>query len=154
MKLKLTERGVVMAFSELLVAYDGSDLSNKALTYAHNLVKDSAAGQLHVVHIYQFPTVVLGESILPAPASVDEEYSEQAQQILSQAKSKLSSYPNTTFVLKQGQPAVELLEYSKEHGCDLIVMGSRGLGGIREFVLGSVSHNVVQQSRIPVLIIK
>jgi nucleotide-binding universal stress UspA family protein len=143
-----------MHFSNLLVAFDSSDLSRKALHYAQNLVKENAAGKLHVVHVYQFPTLVVGEAMIPTPASVDQEYSEQALKILDEARSLLSDYPNTTYVLKQGQPAFELLEYAKEHVCDLIVMGSRGLGGIREFLLGSVSHQVVQESRIPVLIIK
>jgi nucleotide-binding universal stress UspA family protein len=56
--------------------------------------------------------------------------------------------------LLQGSPAEVILSYAKEHGADVIVIGSRGLGGIREFVLGSVSHNVVQSARIPVLVVK
>jgi nucleotide-binding universal stress UspA family protein len=143
-----------MHFSNLLVAYDSSDLSKKALHYAYNLVKDNPAGNLHLVYVYQFPTVVLGEAIIPTPTSVDEEYSEQAKKIMEGARSLLSDYPNTTYALRQGQPAFELLEYAQEHICDLIVMGSRGLGGIKEFLLGSVSHHVVQESRIPVLIVK
>jgi nucleotide-binding universal stress UspA family protein len=143
-----------MTFSNLLIAYDSSNLSKKALNYAHNLVKDQASSHLHVAHVYEFPTIVLGEAMLPTPASVDQEYNDRAEEVLEEARSLLSAYPNATFTLRQGQPAVELLEYAGEHGCDLIVMGSRGLGGIREFVLGSVSHQVVQQSRIPVLIIK
>jgi nucleotide-binding universal stress UspA family protein len=143
-----------MHFTNLLVAYDSSDLSKKALHYAYNLVKDHAAGILHVVHVYQFPTIVMGEAMLPTPASVDQEYSEQAEKILDEARRLLSGFPNTTYVLRQGQPPYELLEYAKEQGCDLIVMGSRGLGGIKEFLLGSVSHHVVQESRIPVLIVK
>lgn len=47
-----------------------------------------------------------------------------------------------------------ILKYAKENAIDIIVIGSRGLGGIREFVLGSVSHNVVQSARIPVLVVK
>jgi nucleotide-binding universal stress UspA family protein len=56
--------------------------------------------------------------------------------------------------LLQGSPAEVILKYAKEHAIDVIVIGSRGLGGIREFVLGSVSHNVVQSARIPVLVVK
>ncbi|WP_256711219.1 universal stress protein [Paenibacillus sp. FSL H7-0331] len=37
---------------------------------------------------------------------------------------------------------------------DLIVIGSRGLNAISEFILGSVSHNVVQHAKIPVLVVK
>jgi nucleotide-binding universal stress UspA family protein len=143
-----------MAFINLLVAYDGSDLSKKALLQALNLVQDNPAAHIHVAHVYQIPTLVLGEAIIPAPASVDKEYYEQIENMLDEAKMLLSSYPNTTFVLKQGQPAADLLVYAQEHGCDLIVMGSRGLGSLKEFVLGSVSHHLVQNSKIPVLVIK
>jgi nucleotide-binding universal stress UspA family protein len=143
-----------MAFTNLLVAYDGSDLSKKALSHALNLVKDHSSAQLHVAHVYQLPALVVGEALIPAPASVDKEYYEQIENMLDEAKSFLSSYPNATFVLKQGQPAADLLKYAEEQSCDLIVMGSRGLGGIREFVLGSVSHHVVQHAKIPVLVIK
>jgi nucleotide-binding universal stress UspA family protein len=143
-----------MSFANLLVAYDGSDLSKKALSHALHLVTDNPDGHLHVVHVYQFPTLVVGEALIPSPASLDKEYYDQAENILNEAKNFLSSYPNATFLLRQGQPAADLLEYAEQQGCDLIVMGSRGLGGIREFVLGSVSHNVVQHSKIPVLVIK
>ncbi|MNP39883.1 Stress response protein NhaX [compost metagenome] len=61
---------------------------------------------------------------------------------------------NAEVELLQGSPAEVILKYAKEHAIDVIVIGSRGLGGIREFVLGSVSHNVVQSARIPVLVVK
>ncbi|MBP1992717.1 universal stress protein [Paenibacillus eucommiae] len=143
-----------MVFANVLVAYDGSDLSKKALTYALNLVTDNPSARLHVVHVYQFPAFVIGEALIPAPASYDKEYYEQAEKLMDGARDTVASHPNTNIVLKQGQPAFDLLDYAGEQSCDLIVMGSRGLGGIREFVLGSVSHNVVQHSKVPVLVIK
>ena len=54
----------------------------------------------------------------------------------------------------QGSAAQSILEFADSHNSDVIIIGSRGLGSIREFVLGSVSHNVVQHARIPVLIVK
>ncbi|MOA44126.1 Stress response protein NhaX [compost metagenome] len=59
-----------------------------------------------------------------------------------------------TVEMLQGSPADVILKYAKSHDNDVIVIGSRGLGTIREFVLGSVSHNVVQNAKIPVLVIK
>jgi nucleotide-binding universal stress UspA family protein len=56
-------------------------------------------------------------------------------------------------LLKGISPAYVILNHAREHGCDLIIMGSRGLTGIKEF-LGSVSHTVVQNSQVPVLIVK
>ena len=55
--------------------------------------------------------------------------------------------------LAQRSPAYVILNHAKEYNCDLIVMGSRGLSGIKEF-LGSVSHKITQRSQIAVLIIK
>ncbi|MGV2947877.1 universal stress protein, partial [Acinetobacter sp. AGC35] len=61
---------------------------------------------------------------------------------------------NPVVELLQGSPAEVILKYAKQQEVDVIIIGSRGLGGIREFVLGSVSHNVVQSARIPVLVVK
>ena len=79
---------------------------------------------------------------------------EHGKKVLAAAEDKLSAIgnPYRTF-LKSGFASRTILDHAEEHQCDLIVMGSRGLSGIREF-LGSVSHFVVQQSPVPVLIVK
>jgi nucleotide-binding universal stress UspA family protein len=56
--------------------------------------------------------------------------------------------------LVEGRPADEIVETAKEGNFDLIVMGSRGLGGIKEFFLGSVSDRVADEAECPVLIVK
>jgi nucleotide-binding universal stress UspA family protein len=143
-----------MVFRNILVAYDGSDLAKKALTCAYNFVKDNFDARLHIVHIYQFPAMIVGEAFIPLPSGLDQTYYAHAEQLLNEAKEMLSPYENATYVMKQGQPAKDLLEYAYDQNCDLIIIGSRGLGGIQEFVLGSVSHNVVQNSNVPILVIK
>ncbi len=47
-----------------------------------------------------------------------------------------------------------LITYAESHGVDLIVMGSRGFGGFKKLVLGSVASGVSQHSKCPVLIVK
>ncbi len=54
---------------------------------------------------------------------------------------------------EEGPAYKVILEHAKENNSDLIIMGSRGLSGVKEY-LGSVSHYVVQHSSVPVLIIK
>lgn len=86
---------------------------------------------------------------------MNKDYYDLAVQTTDEVKSRLEAEGlNATVELLQGSPAEVILAYAKEHTVDVIVIGSRGLGGIREFVLGSVSHNVVQSARIPVLVVK
>lgn len=56
--------------------------------------------------------------------------------------------------LKEGDAGKEIVKYCEEAGCDLIVMGSRGLSGLKEWWLGSVSHYVSQHTKRSVLIVK
>jgi nucleotide-binding universal stress UspA family protein len=74
--------------------------------------------------------------------------------LVSRAEKLLDELPNATHTfVKEGQPVRTILDFASENGYDLIVIGSRGLSGVKEF-LGSVSHGVVQRSKVPVLIIK
>ena len=55
--------------------------------------------------------------------------------------------------LEETVPGEQIVAYAEDHGCDLIVMGSRGLGALRG-ILGSVSSHVLRQAKVPVLIVK
>ncbi|MCP3772660.1 universal stress protein [Paenibacillus sp. MZ04-78.2] len=140
-------------FTSILVAYDGSELSQRALTKAKELAGESNA-KLEVVHVLHHPVVVIGEAVVSPPRSYVAEYIQQAQSLIDQVEREIAGLPNAKASLLQGQPADSVLDYAGEIGADLIVIGSRGLSGLNEWVLGSVSHHVVQQARIPVLVIK
>ncbi|MDO7907529.1 universal stress protein [Paenibacillus sp. JX-17] len=144
-----------MLFSKILVAYDGSKASNKALEHGIELAKALEGAELRIVHAFDFPRVYAGEVLAPIPASVNKDYYDLAEQTTEEAKQKLTQAGVAATVdMVQGSPAEVILDYAKEFGSDVILIGSRGLGGIREFVLGSVSHNVVQHARVPVLVVK
>lgn len=144
-----------MPFSKILVAYDGSKASKKALDKAKKLAEENPEASLDVLHVMQFPTLLVGEAMINAPVNMKKEYYDMSDAIIDEAQAALADLANPhQVVIREGQPAKSVLDYADENGSDLIVIGSRGLGGIREFVLGSVSHNVVQHARIPVLIVK
>jgi nucleotide-binding universal stress UspA family protein len=144
-----------MLFSNILLAYDGSKASNKAFDRAIELVQATPDATLTVIHAFDFPRVFIGEGLAPIPASVNKEYYDLAEQTVEEVKKRLvEAGVNGDAQLIQGSPSQIILEYAKEKGSDIIIIGSRGLGGIREFVLGSVSHNVVQNAKIPVLVVK
>ena len=59
-----------------------------------------------------------------------------------------------SYEMEVGHPSERILAAAKENGADAIVLGSRGLSGIAEFFLGSVSSKIAQYAAIPVLIVK
>ncbi|MFD3261150.1 universal stress protein [Paenibacillus lentus] len=144
-----------MLFSKIVAAYDGSKAGTKALEKAIELVKLSPEATLEVVHVFDFPRFYVAEGYAPVPAFVNQDFYDLAEKTVEEAKNRLQAAGvKGKAELYQGAPAEVILDYVKKNNNDLIVIGSRGLGGIREFVLGSVSHNVVQHAQVPVLVVK
>ncbi len=142
-------------FSKILVAYDGSDLAKKALQMAIKFSQENPNIGLEIVHVYQIPTVAIGEGVYTPSAQAAMNYLENAQKTLAEAEESVTgNVKNYNVTLKEGNFARNILEHANETECELILIGSRGLSGIKEYFLGSVSHNVVQKSKIPVLIVK
>lgn len=139
--------------SRILVAYDGSNPSQRALKKALEIGKIDPAIEIHVVHVIKLPEMTDVEQN-KFQALVDDIY-QKGNDTLEETEEALAELPNQsrTFLLEGRAPAYVILSHAKEHNCDLIILGNRGLSGIKEF-LGSVSHTVVQRSRIPVLIMK
>ncbi|ULL13522.1 universal stress protein [Paenibacillus sp. H1-7] len=140
-----------MLFSNILVAYDGSDLSKKALIKAVEIVKETSshhdtAPKLDVLHIVQDVSYVMGTAVTIDPKLI--------QAVVDEARQLVPAEVEAEFLVEYGQPALTILKHADDKGSDLILMGSRGLGPIRELFLGSVSHNVVQNAKLPVLIVK
>ena len=57
-------------------------------------------------------------------------------------------------MLKEGDPALEIVNTAKEGGFDVIVIGHRGLGKMKELFLGSISEKVAHLAPCPVIIVK
>ena len=132
--------------SKVLVAYDGSAPSAKALHLARSIGAQDASVELvfaHVVKLYGLGTGA--ETVL-----LDE-----AKKVLVEMEQLADEVPNKAHahLLKGSSPADLLLKCAQDEGCDLIVMGSRGLGALRG-ILGSVSSHVLREAAVPVLIVK
>lgn len=141
-----------MLFSKILVSYDDSDLSKKALQKAVDIARLDEHTVLDVLHVVTVPTnqFIVGEVYRELMEST-QRYGEE---IVGKTRDLLDSLSNPTHTfVREGQPVRTILKFASENGYDLIVIGSRGLSGVKEF-LGSVSHGVVQRSGIPVLIVK
>ncbi|MET1249550.1 universal stress protein [Sporolactobacillus sp. STCC-11] len=141
-----------MLFSKILVSYDDSDLSKKALQKAIDLARIDENTELDVLNVVTVPTnqFIVGDVY----REVRESTLKYGHEVVKRTDKVLDELPNATHTfVKEGQPVRTILDFASQNGYDLIIIGSRGLSGVKEF-LGSVSHGVVQRSKIPVLIIK
>ncbi|MGG3449325.1 universal stress protein [Domibacillus aminovorans] len=147
---------MLRAISKVVVAYDGSELGKKALDRAIILAKQDERIELNVITVIEQPTPVIyygaysGNNIATPEANI-----EKAKEVMLEVKEKMKAVPNKTetFIV-EGHPAQVIEEFVENNNADLIIMGSRGLGGLKELFLGSVSHHVVQKASCEVIIVK
>lgn len=144
-------------FKKILVPIDGSETSWRALEQARALA-EKFNGELNIINVIQ---PYNNAALLAVPldqATITQgntELEKIGDKVLAMAKDKVIDFKGKVdFTLEVGHPSERIIAIAKKNGCDSIVIGSRGLSGIAEFFLGSVSSKVSQYSTIPVLIVK
>lgn len=134
---------------EILVAYDDSELARKALARACELMKEGD----EIIILYVIPTPLIQEF-----ASIEPEQTvSRAREVVNREVTALQKRGiKAIAVVREGNIGDEIIRFSKDLDCDLIIMGSRGKGQdtVSPFVLGSVTEKVVRGSACPVLIVK
>lgn len=143
-----------MIFNHILVPYDGSNPSAKALDKAIRIAKLDPATELTVAHVINLQPIVVSDMTFAQPDSYQQQVKEQGDLIIEKIKSMTSEVPNANVVVLAGSPAEAIVDYADNANCDVIIMGSRGLSSLKEFMVGSVSHNVILHARVPVMIMK
>ena len=150
--------------NKILVPYDGSSFSKKALEraieLAHNL--DSEVILIHVVNLsYIAPPgglhgLTTGKSKKSPMIKWKESVKKNAKKMLESCVKKCKSNGvSASYVIKDGNIAEEILNFSKKKKSTLIIIGSQGLSGISRLkTLGSVSRKVSEQAHCPVLIVR
>ncbi len=141
-------------FKSIIVAYDGSEHANRALEIGIDLAKKYNA-KLDVVEVID-TAMLTGMGLAPVPAEVVDQIYTKAKREVEMAKNKAvqAGLSNVSGETLEGDPASSLLDYAGKNGADLIITGSRGLSTLKRIVLGSVSTRIVQESKIPVLVVK
>lgn len=163
-------------FRKIVLAYDGSDGSDKALTLAS--VMANGETELTVVNVYdekietrrvdiagESPLALHGYLIegMPAPpsslgyaqaqASTQAIISNSVDQLFFEAKRRLG-HLNVNFQVLEGTPAESICTYAEEIGADLIIVGSSGKGGIKGLLIGNITEKVSRLAPCNVLIAK
>lgn len=136
-------------YKNILIAADGSDNSLRATQQAAGIASLLDGGKVEIVSVIAID--VYSDMVydpIEAHGEAQREIIKDASQILTDAG------VDHDIVLLHGRPADEIIRYAEESGTDLLVIGSRGLGALREFALGSVSHKVLTHAKCPVLVVK
>lgn len=138
--------------STIVVGVDGSEAGVNALRFALAEAKIRGA-ELKVVSAWRVPPAAYETGWAPVPLDISdfEQTGHHAVEAsLDQANAKDSGISLTTIV-RQGQPAEVLV--AEARGAELLVVGSRGLGGFRGLLLGSVSQQCSHHAPCPVVIV-
>lgn len=136
----------------ILVAHDGSKLSDKALKRAVDIAVHFGAN-LTVLAV--IPELYLTELSDIDRQRIMDALSDETNIAMEKIRSSLASKSvEAKTITRQGLPAEKILETAKKMKVDLIVVGSHGRHGAKKFLLGSVSSKVVEYATCPVLVVK
>ena len=142
-------------YTHIMIAIDGSELSDLALRHGLAIAK-AFGSRVHPVHVTPpWSSLVVGDAVVMyPPADYEESMAKSAAKILGAAvdKAVAEGIPCTTQHVTDPQAHKGIVDAAKEHGCDLIVMGSHGRHGLAGLMLGSVATKTVTHAHVPVLI--
>jgi nucleotide-binding universal stress UspA family protein len=138
----------------ILVPVDGSESASRAVKTAIQAVKELNGATLHLLTVH--PPIVSGNvTRFFSAEAIQSYYEDEGRNALMPAKALLDEagilYQEKIAV---GPVAITIADYARKHGCDLIIMGTRGLGSVAGLVLGSVTVKVLSLVDIPVTLVK
>jgi nucleotide-binding universal stress UspA family protein len=138
---------------KILVPFDGSDNSLRALRYVVTLAQEHASLKVELLHVLD-PMTVKPDTVMNQE-QINHLYEQEADKVLRFARQILDE---TSLLYEQhfriGDPANEIAAQVREKECDGVVMGTRGMGQIACLMIGSVATRVVHLVRVPVTLIK
>src|SRR4030067_2347389 len=141
-------------YKKILVPLDGSELAKLALDHAEKLAKTFEA-EIILFQVVPFMPFY-GSPELVTPLIVDEKQKEGAERyLLSLAEELKQKGLKVSATVKTGQQvAVEIIDFAKEIGADLIIMCTHGRSGITRWVLGSIALKVLTRAETPILLLR
>lgn len=143
-----------MVIDKVLVAVDESDGAKRALELASTLAEPNAA--MHLDLVYVVPIPLLDDSQATNFKEILDMMISDGEDVLSDMKNGMGDAVadrTDTLLLTGVNPATEILKLAEQRSYNMIVIGSRGLSGLKEY-MGSVSHKVLNAATVPVLIAK
>ena len=147
-----------MGFKKILVAFDGSADSIKAVKAASTLAR-CLGSELTLLHVYSVPVYTYGgpgglpqDSIESLTSGAKERGESALQKGLKIARDEQVEASGET--VESGSVVEAIVEYAARKKTHLIVIGTRGMTGFKKLLLGSVSNGVVAHAPCPVLVVR
>lgn len=139
-------------FDRILVPVDGSDYSFRAVKAASSIA-EKYRSQVTLLYVVDVPArnPLYSPELTAFPERVIDDLEREGKNVLVKAAAEFKE-TKVYDLVRVGHPAGEILTEAG-NGYDLIVIGSRGLGELKGFLLGSVSDRVSHHARCPVMII-
>lgn len=137
----------------VVVAVDGSDASKQAVRWAANTANKRGI-PLRLASSYTMPQFLYAEGMVP-PQELFDDLQAEALEKINEARDiahEVAPEIKIGHTIAEGSPIDMLLEMSPD--ATMIVMGSRGLGGLSGMVMGSVSGAVVSHAKCPVVVVR
>jgi nucleotide-binding universal stress UspA family protein len=136
-------------FKKVLVAIDGSECAERAFEKALEMTPSEV--MLTIIHVLQLPPMIGSKKT----TEIEPFFRREARLFLVEHSNRAAAKGvKADTILIKGNPAEAILNAATSVTTDLIIIGSRGRGGIKELMLGSVSSAVVQHAKVPVLVVK
>jgi nucleotide-binding universal stress UspA family protein len=140
-------------YDRILVPTDGSTETERAVEHAAELA-DAHGAELHAVYVVNSATFA-GLPMETSWEGVGDVLREEGESALERIEEIVADYGvEVTSHLLQGSPSRRIVECAEDYGCDLVVMGTHGRGGIDRLLLGSVAEGVVRACSVPVLTVQ
>ena len=158
----LVVKGRARPLASVLIATDGSDGANEAIRFLLSLplppAKKVRVRLLSVVEPVVYPRSapkMIRAQLKGMIAQLGRERRAEVEKVLDRAARELEvKVTRLTRSMPTGHPAREIVAAAASFDADLVVVGARGLGGMKRLLLGSVSERVLHDARCPVLIVK
>jgi nucleotide-binding universal stress UspA family protein len=151
-----------ISIGSIMVAIDGSENAQRALAAAVSLAKGLGA-KLEIVHVVNIPSMLwtLGTppgATIPVGKVDDEGATARARELMSRAiiyaQGAGVESPKNEVVTDVVSPAQAIVELAEENGVGIIVIGTRGTGGFKKLVMGSVANSVLHYAHCSVMVVK
>ncbi len=141
---------------KILVPCDFSEPAINAFQFAIDIAVQSK-GSVYLLNVIDIP--VLHDTFIMPALNIEAELLKELKEKAEKAFDKIITKYNAERVtvvgdVVLGRPSNEIVEYVRKQNIDLVVMGSHGASGVREFLVGSNAERVVRNSSVPVLVIK